>query len=377
MKPSALVGRTAPASYAEFIIDREIAGNACSADYLELSPEGTVANLWGSALPGDTSLALARCPNNHVWGEIAKRPRPADALQRRQAERRAYLKGLPPRIAHGPLMCGTSAMLGRCGAGHYYDLVLRCYAEICPDCGRKDSDAHLRRLARWLPKLRQMRAVRYWVITWPPDMLGELRTRRALAEAGKRAAHAMKRLGYLRGLRRWHFFGETPGWRPHLNVLVDGKYLERPRLEVEKAFLREALGLPANGVIHERYVGANNPRRAVKIVHRGRYIQRATFTDWHRDPEMAVELFGFRNVAWWGKGRWDGPPAWEIPPRYAWLARLAALEDGHCPDCGEPLTWTGPHSLVSLGLSPEAVVQHAERGGIVRLHELERAAAAI
>ncbi len=337
-----------------------------------------MAKRLGLVLPRDMSCALARCANDHAWGEIVSRPRAADPLQRRHADRRTYFEGLPPRIAKSPLKCGTSAMLGVCGAGHRNGLVMRCDTEICPDCGRKDSDAHRRRLARWRQKLQQIQEVRYWVITWPDELLGRLRTVQALAKVGKRARRAMQKLGYLRGLRRWHWFGDKSGrWRPHLNILVDGGFIEPERLEFEKTYLRQELELSQNAVIHMHYVKALDAKRAVKILHHARYVLRPTFEDWHRDPEMAVELFDFRNVAWWGKGRWDGPPAWELPPRYAWLARLAAIEGGRCPDCGEPLTWTGPHSLVSLGLSPEAVVERAERGGFFRLPELERAAAAI
>ena len=181
----------------------------------------------------------------------------------------------------------------------------------------------------------------YLVITWPPDMREALRDPVALRRAGKVAKRVLKDLGYTKGLRRWHFFGDggkaghgSPlgEYHPHLNVLLGGVgRLPPDKLAVIKAALREALGLPANGVIH--YSFRQGP---AALCHVARYITRATFRNAEWDPELAEALAGFRNDAWWGD--WTGENVWDLKGDGD-TGRLLVLEAGKCPDCQAPIVW--------------------------------------
>jgi hypothetical protein len=147
---------------------------------------------------------------------------------------------------------------------------------------------------------------------------------------------AMVALGYRRGLRRWHFFGdEEPGkWNPHLNILVDGGYLPHEELESIKDFLRAVVGEPEL-IVHYKYKRCTGQK-----LQNLEYVTRATFKVRAWDEEMAAELYGFRNT--WSWGKWEGEPVWgkdDLSPELQALVKVEKLRKRECPECGEPLTW--------------------------------------
>lgn len=292
-----------------------------------------------------------------------------DPLISRQKSLALYLEGLPEKVAKPVSTCGNTAVLATCESGHAWGKVLRCGREWCPVCGKDKSESHQRRYARLIPKLQQMADLQYWVITWPDEMLPELRTKKALSKAATAITRAMKDLGYSRGIRRWHFFGDrSTRWRPHMNLLVEGGYIDRARLEFVKQSLRQVLGMPENAVINMHYVSEKDQKRKAKMLHHLRYVTRATFEDWHWDPDMVKELVRFRNT--WVWGTWKNPPEWTLEETDHKLGELVALSKGTCPDCGGPLHWSGLVSLFQLGLSEEDLHDAQARGGYVRLKVL-------
>ncbi|GAI35740.1 unnamed protein product, partial [marine sediment metagenome] len=86
-------------------------------------------------------------------------------------------------------------------------------------------------------------------------------------------------------------------------------------------------------------------------VHILKYVTRATFRDFEWDSDVAMQLHGFRNQLWWGRGLWDQEPTWsleelegaaredvgELDPR-----AVESLESGKCPRCGLLITWSKP-----------------------------------
>jgi len=242
-----------------------------------------------------------------------------------------YLARAPSDLAEPLRGCGRSAVVGVCEHGHLWAQPISCGREWCPVCGQDGSASHMRRMARWLPKVRQMVSVGYFVVTFPDRLLDSLDPAR-MAGIGRKVAAVMKRLGFSRGLRRWHFFGDkSRRWRPHLNVLVDAAFIPRDRLESIKEALRDAVGVPEAVINYSFKVG---PRR---ILHLIRYVARATFRDWRWAPRKAQALRGFRNTSWWGQKEWHRPAVWDIPREE--LGELADLVAGRCPDCGTPIDW--------------------------------------
>jgi len=273
---------------------------------------------------------------------------------------RALAEGqaLPWSLAKPLLRCGRTALSGQCDCEEGWLKVVTCNREWCPDCGAKGSSVHMRRYARWLTRLRTVDSAGYLVITWPPDMREALRDPAELRRIGRVVKRVLKKLGYSKGLRRWHFFGDGGKeghdsklgvYHPHLNLLLGGVARIAPHeLAALKTALREAIGLPANGVIHYSY--REGP---AALCHVARYITRATFRDAAWDPALADALAGFHNDAWWGA--WTGPDLWELEGNGE-TGKLLTIEAGECPDChaaiqwqGKPVRWRDLPGLLDLG----------------------------
>ena len=231
--------------------------------------------------------------------------------------------------------CGAWALVGQCRNGHCFAAKLYCGREWCSECREQ---IHRRRIARWLPKAQQLESMGYWVITFPLELRPLLRNKAILRKVGKKAVAVLRSEGFSRGLRRWHWFGDTPGvYNPHLNVIVDGKYLRGEKLEAVKQAIRGAL-LPRtmrqhyNLVINYSYTKAPG-----KMYHTLKYVTRATFLDYTWDDCMASRLWNFRNNLSWGK--WEGPEVWPVNTRKLELCAISELQQNRCPTCGEALRW--------------------------------------
>lgn len=246
--------------------------------------------------------------------------------------------------------CGDGpkwAVVGECSRGDMLAKAVVCGREWCRTCGEKDSVAHKRRVARWLPKALQMDRMGYFVFTMPPAIRDGYRGRHELARVGRSMTGLMKRNGFDRGLRRWHTFGDRPTdgvplFNPHLNVLVDAGHLEPGKLESVKRGWRKILG------IHCRCGDPGLACRCVDMyyqwtdvaaekMHRVKYLTRATFTDVNWDEKLAVALIGWRSCQTWGG--WDGEPVWDAPEGTAPSQAVQAVVSGVCPVDGCAVSW--------------------------------------
>lgn len=204
--------------------------------------------------------------------------------------------------------CGDSSeqwfIPGICDNGHRIVKMIACGKEWCPVCNQIGSIAHNRRYVRWLTKIMQFKKMRYIVFTIPEDLRPQYRTKAALTKLGRQAQELLKSLGYSRGLRRWHWFGDrSHKWHPHLNVLVEGGYMPAEMLAAIKCGWSKILGTDIVDV-SVKYKG--RPEDMTGCLH---YITRATFKDYNYDIDMAIELRGFRNMVVWGRD-WHNEPVW-------------------------------------------------------------------
>ena len=250
---------------------------------------------------------------------------------------------------------GRFAMTGFDAEGkHQVAKVLSCGREWCLRCGKNaepgvpGSDAHQRRIARWLPKAQQIESMGYFVFTIPPELRIHFRDTDNLSHLSRRFTLMMKRYGFDRGLRRWHWFGElenapdgeNPDYHPHINALVDGEFVEKEDLDrIRRSWgqlLRRVCGLDwtPDAVIHYQYV--SNPAQKY---HKVRYVTRATFKSLYWDDYMAMELYGFRNSQTWGS--WNDDSVWEpVPEAGVPGAGIQQLSAGNCPSCKDsPIEW--------------------------------------
>lgn len=272
--------------------------------------------------------------------------------------------------------CGYYFSQLDCSTGlHHFGKKLFDGQEWCPVCGKMDSPAHRRRIARCVSKVLQLKRAAYLVVEWPLSFRPGLRTKIALRYQLEAILEVLAghhdRLGlfggwYSRGILRWHWFNDDrPGYpanvfNPHLNFLLDGWRLTKDELAFLKAQLKEATGCPDLIV---RYSYTDKPG---KIMHILRYITRATFTNRAWDNSFADELYNFRNMRSWGK--WDDMPAWELAQAGAAGEDISGLEvagklhDHICPDCGAPLQSKGFKTKLNRKTGEQEVVCDRKTG---------------
>ena len=253
-------------------------------------------------------------------------------------------------VTWSPGQCGYWARVCECDYGHAFAKELKCGREWCPTCGQDWSDVHKQRFARWLPKAQTYQVMGLLVITIPPSIRFRFRSKSELRRFRRGVVRALKRMGYNRGLTRFHWFGDRhPGvFHPHLNILIERGRIPPRELKRLKLMAERHVGMPC--VVHYSYT-----RSPKKMVHWLKYITRATFTDYTWDEDMADELYRFNNCHSWGK--WDGlTPRWVLPKSMAKLDGLRRLEMGLCPICGCNLHWYGgldkTSDLSRLGFKP-------------------------
>jgi len=240
--------------------------------------------------------------------------------------------------------CPSWAVGGECEEGHYYAKEGICNREWCPSCGGDGGKAHQRRKASWLPKARQLRRMGKFVITVPPEIRDRYRDVRELAAFGKSVKRSLQGHGFKRGLRRFHFFGEDhpgeglqgnglPVFHPHLEAIVEAGHLSPEKLASVKASVGKILGVDLGRVnVHYEYT-----RSRKKMLHLVSYALRPTFEHWQWDEGLAYNVYKFKNALTWGK--WDGPPAWDVPAGEDKGQVLEALGCGRCPVDGSRIVW--------------------------------------
>ncbi|MBA7576649.1 hypothetical protein ES708_18490 [subsurface metagenome] len=234
-------------------------------------------------------------------------------------------------------------IVAECRNGHRFAKELVCNKEWCGVCGQAGSFAHMRRFARWLPKIQQFDCMGYFVFTIPLELRSRYRTKKALAKLGHDVQELLKAFGCFRGLRRWHWFGDkSTRFHPHLNCLVDGGFVSPRKLAAIKRGYASLLGVELADVNYHYRLSAG------KMVHTLRYVCRATFREYDWDLEMALELRGFRNMVVWGRGRWDDPAVWSLADLGGKaraevegldIETINSLVDKVCPVCGESVVW--------------------------------------
>lgn len=278
----------------------------------------------------------------------------------------------------GVYACHTGWIKGECSGGHSYAKAVMCDKEWCPDCGKKHSNIHERRITRWWSPIMSMQIVGQLVIPIPEQFREDFYNRDLLRAFRKYITRKLKGDGFKRGLSKWHWAGKcthckekgcekckktgmSDVWKPHLNILIENGYepflkdndnwINRYKDDIafqmcklinqyrknEKAKQHakdlncefEDINLSkvklddneiANVdsiVLHYSYTD-----KPEKKIHYNTYITRAT---WRYDNNFKVisTIKGFRTTSWWGKH----------PKTHERTSELAFLEKGCCPEC--------------------------------------------
>lgn len=290
------------------------------------SPGLHAPNVFAVALGSGSAQSRPR-PLGGLSGAPGATPRPgyAQRIAQSHTSKHSATGGLDASV------CPRWVRVGECAAGgHHYAKLLICNREWCSYCGGDGGLAHARRISQKLPRALQIDSMGKFTITIPPRLRGVFRDKTRLAGLGRSIKRMLQRYGYDRGIRRWHLFGEdhslgndhgAPTYHPHLEAIVEGRFLSSVKLYGIKRSVAAILGVGVSEVnVHYSY--RTNPRGKMHFL---RYMLRPTFEDLNWDPTLAMSLAGLKNCVSWGRWRervWNSvsgkfisgdylPPVWE------------------------------------------------------------------
>lgn len=291
--------------------------------------------------------------------------------------------------------CHHGWLHGECGEGHHLARAMMCDKEYCPDCGKKDSIIHKRRVNRWWDRIMDMKSVGYLVITIPEEFRDDFYNKKLLSAFRIYIKRKLEGDGFDKGLMRWHWAGSckhcrergcekcdytgmSSTWNPHLNVLIENGYepfvtvpenwinrykqdialqmcrlinqyriIEKAKqhakdlncdfekINLNKIELRDQERAKIdNIVLHYKY-----SEQGSKKIHWNKYVNRATWRYIKGFREVET-IYKHRTTQSWGKK----------PEPKEKASEEVALENGCCPECEKKsmkseITWG---SYVSL-----------------------------
>jgi hypothetical protein len=203
--------------------------------------------------------------------------------------------------------CSKGFIWGESSQNNFYKM-LTCGKEWCPDCGKKHSIPHDRRIHRkgksgqtllenFLALNQAGESVQYLVITIPRELRPLYRSQEALSRFRVYWRDKLKREGHRYGFSRYHYAGDDGYiWKPHLNILSLGGFIPADTLrtwrsELSRWFKMEhGLDYSPKANIYTSYTMEGN-----KIRHWLSYITRATQTKYNKLNENTIKAF--RNCA--------------------------------------------------------------------------------
>ncbi len=167
-----------------------------------------------------------------------------------------------------------------------------------------------------------------------------MRDPHTLALVRKKVHRLLRRLGYRKVYTRWHFFGQHgEKYHPHLNVLCDGEWLAPERLaelkdSIRRKLLKRSIAKTIGKDLEIQYSYVRTPKQ---IMHRIKYVTKASFRDIEWDEPLANALYGFHNGCF--AGTWNDPPKWKLTGTDKKFNALLPLAEGKHPVSGKPIVW--------------------------------------
>lgn len=248
--------------------------------------------------------------------------------------------------------CSRNFIKGSCANGHLLAKQIVCGKEYCPECGKADSITHKRKVARWWPKIFSFKTVGYLVVTCPAELREMFKDRELLSEWKKYGIRILKEAGYEAGMFRFHWFGDCENcngqgceickftgagtiWKPHLNFIINSKYIEKSKFEEWTNFFKRKFQIFFESICGTDLTDKMNVyyqyrKTKAEICHTLKYVTRATHRIYNK--EIANLLHGFRASQTWGKFE-------TCEVEQSEFNEVIQIEKGICPCCKTKITW--------------------------------------
>ena len=256
-------------------------------------------------------------------------------------------------------VCSRGFQTGRCSTVHKFAFNVICGKEYCSGCGREGSPQHQKRFNRWLPKVKSFESCGFFVFTLPKELWQTYLNKLRLSAFRTALKNKLKRIGFDRGLMRWHLFGDCQQcegkgcnhcnytgagteFKPHLNVIVEWGYMENITtneimLSLQN-FVKDYLKKKHNFTIDKPVINYSyaDKKNQSTIVHQCKYITRSTFRIY--DQSIAEILNKYRLTTTWGT----------FIPVYEEHNADEKLSNNICPHCNTPIIWIGFESQMKF-----------------------------
>lgn len=200
-----------------------------------------------------------------------------------------------------------------------------------------------------------MKRVGYLVITVPDEVKDSFKDKKILTGFRVAIRKKLQRMGYNKGLMRWHWFGDCryckgngcstcnntgagSKWHPHLNILIESGFMSKEvfsRFTGEiKSFainyMQKIDGVDLSGKGNVFYDYCKND--AMKV-HRMKYVLRSTFRIYNF--EIAKLLKNYSACSTFG----DFEKC--TKDREGFVKEILLIEKKICPCCGASVSWKG------------------------------------
>jgi len=232
----------------------------------------------------------------------------------------------------------------------YFKAVV-CGKEYCKNCGKDYSISHNRRVNRSYKYISQLENVGYLVVTIPKQLRDKFKSKEELNKfrnyirrklkngttvyhyakdhkTGERKKVLLTKTNFTKGLLRYHWTGEdNRTWKPHLNILLDSKYITPGLLAQFREDLINWFKFNYNhvGPSNIYFAYSNKPG---KIKHWLKYVLRGTALK-VTDSDVIDTIHKYRNTSYFGKFDKPGTPR----------EQTTAILSGVDPDTGEFIKW--------------------------------------
>lgn len=260
--------------------------------------------------------------------------------------------------------CSKGFLWGETTKNNYYKIIT-CGKEWCPDCGKFNSIPHSRRIEQNVPRFLALlyggilktgektegNSIQYLVITVPKELRQKFKSHQVLNDFRTYWRRKLKNEGYAHGLTRYHWAGEDGfTWKPHLNILVPGGWIDMEDLKI----WRDELSQWFKNYFDLDYKPLSNIYTAFtseegKVKHWVSYILRPTQIIYNEQNENTIK--GFRNTAPFGQN-WP-----QLPENEEDIAKKALSGYEVDPETGEreKIVWRKKWSELKQRFVPDVV----------------------
>jgi hypothetical protein len=249
--------------------------------------------------------------------------------------------------------CSRGFVKGNCGCTSYAKNII-CGKEYCKDCGREGSPQHQKRFNRWMPKAKSLNKFGVLVVTIPEELRYKYQNKIRLSAFRTALKNKLKRLGFEKGLMRWHLFGDCEyckgkacykcnhtgagnEFKPHLNIIIQSGFIKDIHSSTILTELKKFIQDFWKAKFKKEFainINYHYSKQITDRVHQVKYITRSTFRIYDQQTDELLKNYRLTTV--WG--------TWKNVK----IESEEALDNNCCPECKTFIRWIKYDKLTNI-----------------------------